>query len=269
VLASVLAQDPAGPAEVIVVDDGSRDETRDILAPLASASRLVLLDGAGRGPANARNVGIRQAQAAVIAFTDDDCEVPRDWAARLLARLEETSGSVGGRAAGGGRRCGPAAGTALAGDHERPGRGPERPGHGREVPHHQQRGLSRRGAAAIGGVRRVVRRRPRGGPRLPRALRAAGSGSLYAPEIVVLHRPLLDWPGFLRQQARISGAPARALLLRPLPATPGDGGRYARAFSRRFRRGFRGRDRPASPAALPLSQAAGDLGLLHDRAPLA
>jgi glycosyltransferase involved in cell wall biosynthesis len=252
VLASVLAQEPAGIAEVIVVDDGSRDGTRDILAPLADASRLILLQGAGRGPANARNVGIRQAQAAVIAFTDDDCEVPRDWAARLLARLEDTSASVvGGR-------------LVAAPDAPRPARLSQAISSGLaaalNVPVTDARFLTTNNAAyraealrAIGGFDESFDGAAGEDRDLHARLRAAGQRLVYAPEIVVLHRPLLDWPGFLRQQARYGRAARRYY------ATPQRRrvtvGEYARAFRAAFGEASGG-DRLLLLAALPLSQAA-------------
>jgi GT2 family glycosyltransferase len=67
--------------EVIVVDDGSRDGTADLLERASSGGRLSLrvlrLDGAG--PAAARNRGWRDARAGLVAFTDDDCEPTAAW----------------------------------------------------------------------------------------------------------------------------------------------------------------------------------------------
>ncbi len=60
--------------ELIIVDDGSTDETRDVLAPfLAADSRLSFVSNAGAsGPGGARNTGIRAAKADAIAFLDSD-----------------------------------------------------------------------------------------------------------------------------------------------------------------------------------------------------
>jgi GT2 family glycosyltransferase len=43
--------------------------------------------GEGRGPAAARNRGVRAAKGAIICFTDDDCEPVPEWAAGLAARI--------------------------------------------------------------------------------------------------------------------------------------------------------------------------------------
>lgn len=66
---SVLAQDFTD-HELIVVDDGSTDDTADLLRPYASAIRLIRT--ANQGPALARNVGMQAARGDYIAFLDSD-----------------------------------------------------------------------------------------------------------------------------------------------------------------------------------------------------
>ncbi len=74
--------------EVVLVDNGSGDETERVLADLAARSALhvVVLEVAeNHGPARARNLGWQASRAPLVAFTDDDC-VPRpDWLAQLVA----------------------------------------------------------------------------------------------------------------------------------------------------------------------------------------
>ena len=68
-LASVFSQRPPPSLEVIVVNDGSTDGT---LEKLRSVSGLICLTQSNRGPAAARNSGIRQARGEYIAFLDAD-----------------------------------------------------------------------------------------------------------------------------------------------------------------------------------------------------
>lgn len=72
--------------EVIVVDDGSGDDTAAIaerFAPLVTLIRNSRSQGAGA----ARNRGVATARAAVLAFTDADCFPTPDWLARGVAML--------------------------------------------------------------------------------------------------------------------------------------------------------------------------------------
>ena len=68
--------------ECIVVDDGSVDGTGEWLASHSDPRVRVLHTGGGRGPAGARNDGIRVARGRYIAFQDSDDE----WLPGKLAR---------------------------------------------------------------------------------------------------------------------------------------------------------------------------------------
>jgi len=70
-LRSVLAAVAPGD-EIIVVNDGSTDNTREILEPYRSLIRWV--DGPHRGPGAARNCGIVAARNPLVAFNDSDDE---------------------------------------------------------------------------------------------------------------------------------------------------------------------------------------------------
>ncbi|MET0333622.1 MAG: glycosyltransferase family A protein [Rhizobacter sp.] len=70
--------------EVIVVDDGHDDATRDLVAAVAAGAPLAaqlryLRPAVGHGPAVARNVGWQAARGDLIAFTDDDTVPSRTW----------------------------------------------------------------------------------------------------------------------------------------------------------------------------------------------
>ena len=66
-------------SEIIIVDNGSRDETRDVVRAHAEARPVRYVLEAQPGVAMARNRGFAAARGALVAFTDDDCNVDRDW----------------------------------------------------------------------------------------------------------------------------------------------------------------------------------------------
>lgn len=69
---SVLAQ-TYGQWELIVVDDGSRDETAEIVRRFAAAdARIKLVSQPNGGQGKARNTGIRMASGELVAFLDAD-----------------------------------------------------------------------------------------------------------------------------------------------------------------------------------------------------
>ncbi len=87
-------QYPREKLEIIIVDNGSSDDT----AAIASRYPVGVLSEEQRGAAAARNCGIREARGEYVAFTDSDCQVAPDWLTRLVrAAIENKSDAVGGR----------------------------------------------------------------------------------------------------------------------------------------------------------------------------
>lgn len=79
-LASVWAQRPNLPAEVIVVDDHSTDDTAAVADSLGAR---VIRHAENRGPAAARNTALRATDCEWVAFLDSDDE----WLPHHLAHL--------------------------------------------------------------------------------------------------------------------------------------------------------------------------------------
>jgi glycosyltransferase involved in cell wall biosynthesis len=97
VIQAVQAQGHASLAlEIIVVDDGSDDDT----AAVARATGALVLELASRteggNPARARNSGAAMATGDPIIFLDADCTPAAGWLGRLLAAHDAGAAVVGG-----------------------------------------------------------------------------------------------------------------------------------------------------------------------------
>jgi glycosyltransferase involved in cell wall biosynthesis len=77
-LTAILRQDyPRDRFEVVVVDNGSTDDTIARVKALGSA--IIMIEEARRGPSAARNAGVAAATHPLIAFTDSDCFPEAGW----------------------------------------------------------------------------------------------------------------------------------------------------------------------------------------------
>ena len=83
---SVLAQTAIDRCDVVVVDDGSVDDTPDVAARYAD--RLVYVRQSNGGPSVARNTAIRTCCNEFAAFLDDDDEWAPDKTERQLAAFD-------------------------------------------------------------------------------------------------------------------------------------------------------------------------------------
>jgi len=72
--------------EILVIDDGCRDQTREIVAGYPVR---VVSHGRNRGLAAARNTGFRTARNELVASLDADCVAEPEWLERLLPHLAD------------------------------------------------------------------------------------------------------------------------------------------------------------------------------------
>lgn len=84
--------------EIIVVNDGSTDNTEHVIKTLKKENsniKYFTINHSGQGAA--RNIGLREAKGRFIAFTDDDCVVEKNWLKKIENRFEKTDAdAVGG-----------------------------------------------------------------------------------------------------------------------------------------------------------------------------
>lgn len=92
-LKSILNQSGVS-LEVIVVDDGSFDDTVEKANQHHGSTRVSVLTGPNEGPARARNRGVEVARGKYIAFADADDEVLTEAYSTLVDSLERTGSDI-------------------------------------------------------------------------------------------------------------------------------------------------------------------------------
>jgi cellulose synthase/poly-beta-1,6-N-acetylglucosamine synthase-like glycosyltransferase len=90
-LASILAQADGRPMEVIVIEDGSDDDSAALLKSLAAVYPLTIVEGPRRGAAAAVNAGVRLAAHPIVCQVDQDVILEPGWMTALVAALDDSA----------------------------------------------------------------------------------------------------------------------------------------------------------------------------------
>ncbi|MHC3469799.1 glycosyltransferase family 2 protein [Streptomyces sp. 7R007] len=99
-LAALAAANGPQPAGIVLVDDRPEATSEPLEHPLGVLgdlrSRTTVLRSRGRGPAAARNTGLRAVTTPWVAFLDDDVQVGPHWREQLVQDLADASPDTGG-----------------------------------------------------------------------------------------------------------------------------------------------------------------------------
>ena len=84
------------PDEVIMVDGGSSDGTKEIIRESAGKLpfKLKLVETKGAFPGEGRNIGAKESAGGAIAFTDGGIVLDKDWLKELKTTMIETGAEV-------------------------------------------------------------------------------------------------------------------------------------------------------------------------------
>jgi mycofactocin glycosyltransferase len=197
---------------VVVPTRGRPELLRECVAALeaqtVAVEVVVVEDVEGRGPAWARNEGVRRARGEVVCFTDDDCRPVAEWAKALAAPVFCGVGEVatGPVLMGQGATAADRAWEAIVGylQEQAGARGTASPGFAVTANLAAHRELLERlpfdesFSAAAGEDRDWGERAAR-----------AGAAAQFVPSAIVLHRSGIGIRDFLRQQYRYGQGAAR------------------------------------------------------------
>jgi len=89
-----LCSQTLAPSEVLVIDDGSEDDSADLAVSMGARA---VRTGVHRGFAAAVNRGIRESRTPLLAIVNNDVELAPDWLERISAALDPAAWFATGR----------------------------------------------------------------------------------------------------------------------------------------------------------------------------
>ncbi|MCA9449876.1 MAG: glycosyltransferase, partial [Candidatus Omnitrophica bacterium] len=97
-LLAALSNQTQPPQEVLLVDDGSTDDTVTVAKKLSqelAGLNVRVLEQDHRGPGAARNLGADHAEGEILLFTDSDCLPSEVWVEKMLEPFARDGSVIG------------------------------------------------------------------------------------------------------------------------------------------------------------------------------
>lgn len=95
-----LKEQTLKPKEIIIVDDGSKDNLEKKIKNLKKElkmNNLIFFKQNHKGVSEARNLGVKKSHGDIVAFLDSDCVPGKNWLKNITAALSNPQvGAVGG-----------------------------------------------------------------------------------------------------------------------------------------------------------------------------
>lgn len=79
--------------EIIFVDDGSTDNTLEVMKKF-SDERVVIISDSNNGPSAARRLGVKASHGEYISFVDSDDTIDKDFIYKLVRNLENNNSNI-------------------------------------------------------------------------------------------------------------------------------------------------------------------------------
>ncbi len=89
VLMAIFNQDYAAPVEVVVVNDGSRDRSIEIVKDFQDKRDLKIISQSNQGAVIATNSGIKAASYDIICSVDSDVVLHKDWLSKVIKEFND------------------------------------------------------------------------------------------------------------------------------------------------------------------------------------
>ena len=77
------------PIEIIIVDDGSTDKTKEIIKKFVDNKKIFLLEQKRQGPGVAKNLASKKAKGKILVFVDSDEYLQKDYIEKLTKPLRD------------------------------------------------------------------------------------------------------------------------------------------------------------------------------------